>query len=73
MARFVNLPPDTPWEIRKAFEDLWEAVEPLIGPNNIDLRGRRIVNAGSASDSSDLTTQADVDSAIRAFKVAAGL
>jgi hypothetical protein len=58
----LNLP-----DIQQAFRDLWAKVDPLLS-GNIDMKGRRIINAGKSADPNDYVTKAEVLELIRANK-----
>lgn len=46
-------------EIQAAFRELNARLDKFDGPQNIDLAGRRIINAGAAKDSRDYVTKGD--------------
>lgn len=56
----LNIPPDTPLELRRTLEELDRKIEAVVGQLNFNLKGRRITNAGAAVDPGDYVTMLDV-------------
>lgn len=67
----MKIPSTASPEVQQAFRELWAAVERLGGAQNVDLQGRRILNAGPAVSGTDYVTLDDLRSALRT--VAAGI
>lgn len=59
-----RIPSNADPELRTALNLIWEALDRLTGVNNIDLKGRRVANAGDAVDPQDYTTLAQVQALI---------
>ena len=53
-------------DVQEAFRDIYRQLETLLGAKNIDLKGRRIINAGPASETMDYVTRADLSAVVKA-------
>lgn len=51
-----RIPATASSEIQQSFRELWAELDELKGGRNIDLKGRRIINAGEATDATDYVT-----------------
>lgn len=65
----MRIPLSASPDVQQGFRELWSALDPWIGGNNIDLAGRRIINAGIAIDPFDYITRWDLDDALAALQV----
>lgn len=52
----ITKPVDASPEVQKAFQDVEDALNQLLGALNVDLKGKRITNAGEAVSSGDYVT-----------------
>lgn len=61
----MRVPPDAPADVQQAFRDVWATLDRLTGAGgrNLDLRGRRVVNAGTAIGQFDGVTKTDLEGA----------
>lgn len=62
----IPIPPDLPPELQQALRDISDALDKILGSLNIDLHGRRIINAGDAVAAQDYVTKAQVAAMIAA-------
>lgn len=62
----MKIPSTASPEVQQAFRELWAAVAQLGGSQNVDLRGRRLINAGPAIAPTDYATLADVVQRVKA-------
>lgn len=51
------MPPD----VKEAIHAIWQELDRVIGVNNVDWHGRRIINAGDAVNDQDYVTKAQLD------------
>lgn len=58
-----RIPPGAATSVQQSFREVWASIDVLLGPNAIDLKGRRIVNAGSAVHDRDYLTKGDLKNA----------
>lgn len=56
----IRVPTNVPPEIQQIVREINNALNKIIGANNSDFKGRRIINAGNAQDMGDYVTMADV-------------
>lgn len=57
----MRIPPNLSPELQSALRELWAQIDKVAGPNNIDLHGRRILNAGDAVGASEYVTRAEFE------------
>lgn len=62
----INVPVTATPEEQRAFKEVNDLLEVLLGGFNVDWKGRRIFNAGDAQADQDYVTRADVVRMIRA-------
>jgi hypothetical protein len=55
----VRIPQDATPDVRQAIREVWEELDRLL-TKNIDLRGRRLMNAGPSVDARDYVTRAEL-------------
>ena len=63
----MKVPSTAPPEIQHAFREVWQALDRWDGSRDVDLAGRRLINAGQAIDPFDYVTDADLQTALDAF------
>jgi hypothetical protein len=56
----MRVPTSAQPEVQQSFRELWAAIDKLQGPPNVDLSGRRMINAGNAQAPQDYVTLAQV-------------
>lgn len=61
----MRVPQTAPADVQQAFRDVWDAMDGVLGAKNLDLHGRRIINAGDAIDGSDYVTKRTVTSVVQ--------
>lgn len=54
------VPPSAAPDVKEAFREVHRAIEVLIGARNVDLHGRRLINAGASIDDADYVTKAEL-------------
>ncbi len=52
----MRIPASAPQDVKDSFSEVYRALDPWIGTQNIDLKKRRFINAGEAKDDSDFIT-----------------
>lgn len=62
----IEIPPNATPEVQKAFRDIADLFDTILGGRNVDFKGRRIINAGDAAADQDYVTRLDVVRMIRA-------
>lgn len=65
----MKIPATAPPEIQQAFREVWIALDRWNGAQNIDLSGRRIINANAGLDPMDYVTRDDVETLIDRARV----
>lgn len=58
-----RIPSSAAPDVQQSFRDVWSTLDTVIGARNINLGGRRVVNAGGAVDDGDYLTKADLKNA----------
>jgi len=56
----IPIPPNLSPELQQTLRDISDALDKLLGNLNIDLHGKRIINAGNAVNSKDYVTKEQV-------------
>ena len=56
-----EIPASAAPDVQQAFRSVWQALQKLSGGFNIDLSGRRVLNAGPAVSGGDYVTKAELD------------
>ncbi len=60
----IKIPTSASFDVQEAFRAVSDLFDRLLGKLNVDLKGRRIINAGAAQSPTDYATLADVDKRI---------
>lgn len=58
-----RIPASAAADVQQSFRDVWSTLDTVVGARNINLGGRRVVNAGAAVDDGDYLTKADLKNA----------
>lgn len=61
----MRIPSTAPPDVQQALRDVWDALDQLLGGKNLDLHGRRIVNAGEPIDGGDYATKRSLTTALQ--------
>lgn len=62
----IKVPQDASPDVIEFARQVNDVLNTLLGGNNIDLKGRRVIQAGNAVDQQDYVTRADVVNMLRA-------
>jgi hypothetical protein len=62
----MRIPSNAAPEVQAALREVWAAIDRLAGARNVDMSGRRIINAGAAVDTADYATLGDVEDRVAA-------
>jgi hypothetical protein len=60
----IPIPRSAPVDVQQAFRAVADFADRWEGPRNIDLKGRRIINAGQAADGQDYVTRFELEEAL---------
>src|SRR6185295_3208359 len=60
----MRIPSTADPDVQSAFREVWKSIDRVQGGQNLDFKGKRIINAGRAVDPADYVTRFDVDQAI---------
>lgn len=60
----MRVPTDATPDVQQAFRDVWAAIDKLTS-GNLDLKGRRVINAGQSEGVFDLVTKDELNQALQ--------
>ena len=63
----MKIPSTAPPDVQQALREVWQALDRFAGHQDVDMHGRRLINAGQAIDPFDYVTDADLQIALDAF------
>jgi hypothetical protein len=61
----ARIPTNAPYDVQQSLREVWAAIDRVLGGDNLDFTGRRIINAGRAQGDLDYVTKVDLTAALK--------